>query len=646
MSQLEPNSLANFKFISRPKISEGGKKVAFLVKETAEDGEGYDSNIWIHEFEAGNSYQLTTSGRDEAFAWLGEEELLFASSRADETKGEEETDFYRINVTGGEATQAFSLPHPVSEFSWTGDGLIYKAPVDLADDGEEKEENEASCITIDEIPFWANGKGFTNKKRLHLFYFSEDMEGPKELVEGTITVEEFAFRGEKVAFVGREFTDKAPITNSLYVVDLKDNSDPVKLTEEDFQFRLVEFKKAGSLYVTMTDMEEAGINQNHQLYEYDLNDRELTLLTDGWDDSFSNSVLTDVRLGHGQGSTVDNGRFYFVSTGEGFSRLAALTASGNVEYLTIKSGSVDDFSVKNGRAVYVKLSPDHLQEVYTLSGSGETEKLTSLNDNCIQEGNFTLPKKFPVEREGVEIDSWILKPHEFDPEEKYPAVVEVHGGPKAVYGDVYFHEMQLLANNGYVVIFSNPRGSDGRGNQFADIRGQYGSRDYEDIMQVVDTALDRFSFIDRDSLGVTGGSYGGFMTNWIIGQTDRFKAAVSSRSISNWISKFNTTDIGYFFVADQQDGDPWENHQKLWQQSPLKYADRVETPTLFIHSREDYRCWEGEALQMFTALKYHGVPAKLCLFEGEDHNLSREGIPNNRYKRLKEMVDWFDKYLK
>ncbi len=165
-------------------------------------------------------------------------------------------------------------------------------------------------------------------------------------------------------------------------------------------------------------------------------------------------------------------------------------------------------------------------------------------------------------------------------------------------------------------------------------------------MEVMDVALDRFSFIDERRLGVTGGSYGGFMTNWIIGHTDRFDAAVSCRSISNWISKFNTTDIGYFFVADQQGGDPWKDHDKLWNQSPLKYGDRVDTPTLFIHSREDYRCWEGEGLQIFTALKYHGVPARLCLFEGENHELSRGGQPKNRIKRLEEMVDWFDSYLK
>jgi dipeptidyl aminopeptidase/acylaminoacyl peptidase len=136
------------------------------------------------------------------------------------------------------------------------------------------------------------------------------------------------------------------------------------------------------------------------------------------------------------------------------------------------------------------------------------------------------------------------------------------------------------------------------------------------------------------------------MTNWIIGHTDRFRAAVSQRSISNWVSKFCTTDIGYFFVEDQNQATPWSDVDVLWNASPLKYADRVKTPTLFIHSEQDYRCWVPEGIQMFTALKYHGIDARLCLFRGENHELSRSGKPKHRIRRLREMKEWFDTYLK
>lgn len=165
-------------------------------------------------------------------------------------------------------------------------------------------------------------------------------------------------------------------------------------------------------------------------------------------------------------------------------------------------------------------------------------------------------------------------------------------------------------------------------------------------MGFVDTVLAQYPSIDPERLGVAGGSYGGFMTNWIIGHTGRFKAAVSQRSISNWISMANTTDIGYYFVPDQIGADLWENTDKLWDASPLKYAGRVTTPTLFIHSEEDYRCWLVEGLQMFTALKYHGVEARLCMFRGENHELSRSGKPKHRIRRLQEISSWFARFLK
>ena len=155
----------------------------------------------------------------------------------------------------------------------------------------------------------------------------------------------------------------------------------------------------------------------------------------------------------------------------------------------------------------------------------------------------------------------------------------------------------------------------------------------------------KYDFIDEEKIGVTGGSYGGYMTNWIVGHTDYFKAAVTQRSISNWISKFNTTDIGYYFVGDQVDGNPWDDTEKLWDNSPLKYANNVKTPTLIIHSEEDLRCDVNQAYQFFTALKYFGVDAEMLLIKGENHDLSRSGKPKSRIKRLEAISDWFERKL-
>ena len=263
-----------------------------------------------------------------------------------------------------------------------------------------------------------------------------------------------------------------------------------------------------------------------------------------------------------------------------------------------------------------------------------------------------VPQYIATEREnGLVLDGWVLLPPETDGRSgggeraSLPGILNIHGGPKTVYSDVFFHEMQVWAHAGYAVFFCNPRGGDGRGNAFSDIRGQYGGIDYEDLMAFTDNVLSTFPVIDASRLGVTGGSYGGFMTNWIVGHTNRFAAAASQRSISNWTSMWGTTDIGYYFATDQTAAHPVTDQQKMWAQSPLAYADKVETPILFIHSDEDYRCWVPEAYQMFTAVKERGVDSRLCVFHGENHELSRSGTPRLRLRRLEEIQAWFDTYL-
>lgn len=203
-----------------------------------------------------------------------------------------------------------------------------------------------------------------------------------------------------------------------------------------------------------------------------------------------------------------------------------------------------------------------------------------------------------------------------------------------------------LAGQGYFVLFCNPRGSEGKGNDFAEIRGKYGTYDYDNLMQFTDLCIEKYPAIDSSRLGVTGGSYGGFLTNWIIGHTDRFKAAVSQRSIANWISFAGISDISISFGEDQMAADIWSNPEKMWWHSPLRYADKVTTPTLFIHSDQDYRCNISEGYQMFTALKRFGVDTRMCVFHGECHDLSRSGKPIHRKRRLWEITTWFDDRLK
>lgn len=215
-----------------------------------------------------------------------------------------------------------------------------------------------------------------------------------------------------------------------------------------------------------------------------------------------------------------------------------------------------------------------------------------------------------------------------------------------MFGTVFHHEMQMWANAGYFVFFTNPRGSDGFGTEFGDINGRYGTVDYDNLMEFTDYVLDHEPDIDRDRVGVTGGSYGGFMTNWIIGHTDRFKAAASQRSIANWISFEYMSDIGHTFTKNEQAAFASEDVDKLWFHSPIKYIGNCKTPTLFVHSEEDYRCNVAEGMEMFAALKVLGVDTRMLMVKGETHELSRSGRPRNRIVRMREILNWMDKYLK
>ncbi len=644
MKEICIEDFLDYKFLSDVSVSPGGDYAAFVVKE-AKGEEEYGSNIWIYDFGKEDLLQLTCSGKDQGVTWRENgEDLLFVSGRKKDDD-EEGTDVYQISVKGGEARKLLSLSREISEMKLAGNKLVYKAPVDISEEGKEDEEEEdGDYVVFDEIPFWANGKGITNKKREHLFVKDLEEGEEEELTPNALQVEEYDVSEGRAVFVGAKFVDKFPVSNAVYSVDLEGEK-PEKLTGKEWNFDLVQFIEEDRAVVSASDMEEYGLNQNKKLYGLDITRGEVTPLTPGRDKSIGNSVLTDVRLGGGRRSAVDGDKFYFVSTEGSSSYLDRIDREGNEERVVSEEGTVDFFDAEDGRVVYVSLRENRPQEVYT-RGEKEEKRITYLNEEPLSDKAVQNPEPFSVEREGVEIDAWIMKPKGFRQGEEYPTILEIHGGPKAAYSPQFFHEMQLLAGRGYAVVFSNPRGSSGKGNEFADIREEFGRTDYEDLMAVVDESVERFEFIDEEKLGVTGGSYGGYMTNWIIGQTDRFEAAVSQRSISNWISKFNTTDIGYFFVEDQQGSTPWEDYELLWDQSPLQFADRASTPTLFIHAKEDYRCWMAEALQMFTALKYQGVESRLCLFEGENHELSRGGKPENRKARLREMVDWFDKYLK
>ena len=464
-----------------------------------------------------------------------------------------------------------------------------------------------------------------------------------QLTEPPFNVAGFTVSDGRILYTGSRFTDVQTLRHGVYVWD---GGESRCLLEQDrYIVKLFDIWRDRAV-LCLTDGLSYGNGENGDFFIVPLSGGEPELLLRHSDRCVGSTVGTDCRLGAGSAWRVDGDTLYSISTVERSSRIESLDlATGEVRVLT-GEGSVEFLDAAAGRLVYLAFRGMRPGELYTLENGAE-KRLTHANDALIGSLELSVPE--PIEAvtgAPVPVQGWVMKPVGYEPGRKYPAILSIHGGPRLSYGGVFFHELQLWAAEGYFVLFCNPRGSEGRGNEFADIRGRFGSIDYEDIMGFTDTALELYPDIDPARLGVCGGSYGGFMTNWIIGHTDRFAAACSQRSIADWTGMEGTTDIGYYFAKGQTGASHRDDREKQWSQSPLRYADNVGTPTLFLHGELDFRCYKIEALAMFTALKLRGVDTRLCLFEGENHELSRSGRPRQRLKRLEEMLAWYNRYLK
>jgi dipeptidyl aminopeptidase/acylaminoacyl peptidase len=244
---------------------------------------------------------------------------------------------------------------------------------------------------------------------------------------------------------------------------------------------------------------------------------------------------------------------------------------------------------------------------------------------------------------GHTVEGWLMRPPGFREDTCYPMVLYIRGGSAGCWGYGFMHQFQALAAEGWVVVYVNQWGNGGYGEVFqGEASGHYGEREYLDLMEAVDYVLGEFPFVDAGRLGVTGGSQGGFLTNWIVCHSDRFKAAATQACISNWYSDYGTSDIGWTFGRYDMEGTPWGDEEKYMSMSPIRYASSVSTPTLVVHSDEDHRCSLEQAEQWFTALKVLGVPTRLVIFPGESHGIRG---PKHRVEKINHLIEWFKKYL-
>ena len=659
MKQIEIRDFLQHRYVSAPTFSPDGRFAAFVVQTPDVEGNTYKGDLWLLEVAAKQTRRLTCGGDAKRYLWTKEGTLLFPAVRDPAVKkkqeaGEPVSSWYEIDPEGGEAKLAFTLPLKTAELTAVdADRYVIRAPFDnTMPDLDALTEQERSELlqkkqkpayeVLEEAPFWSNGGGFTSGIRQRLYLYSRASGELQPLTDPWFHTMFYDVCGTKLAYKGYAWQGFRGVTKNsgIWLRDL-DSGETTCLLPEDTLFSSVfTLREDGSITLAASAGETWGSYQYPDIWQLSPDGSRRKLADYGYGIG-SGDVNSDARLGGGREQKQAGGKFYFVSTLDDSAVLRCLDENGVLSGDLTPKGSCDSFDVFGDHLLVCGFYDGLLAELY-LDG----ERVTFFNDAYLQERAAVTPEPHTVMNGETELHGWAMKPAGYEPGRKYPAILHIHGGPRTAFGAIHHHEMQVWANAGYFVFYCNPRGSEGRGDAFGDLLGKYGTIDYEDLMAFADEMLVRYPDADGSRFGVTGGSYGGFMTNWIIGHTDRFAAAVSQRSISNWIAFEHTSDIGHTFTYNNQGTLTRDNVEKLWEHSPLKYADRCKTPTLFIHADADYRCWMVEGISMFTALKMHGCEARMCLFHGESHELSRSGKPQNRIRRMEEILGWMDNYLK
>ncbi|MBR2825756.1 MAG: S9 family peptidase [Solobacterium sp.] len=653
LNPIELEDITKYRFPGNLQYSPDGKYLAFHVARADVKKNDYRRDVYL--VKDGHAEQVTHS--IDAQVLFFDDDTTLVLSRKNEEALPLSTPLYRLDVTGGEAQPWMNLPFPLAKLKKVKDNLYVAIGIIDANDPDAYKDNEETrkkkleelkkeedYHVVDEIPYWFNGVGYINKRRNALFVVdtSKGLE-VKRLTAPLFDVDGFDIEGNKVYYTGDIRKNNPKMYSKLFVYNVNTKKTDTIYGKLDHRLGEV-FVLNGQTYIHASDMKKYGINQTADLHKVTKNKLEKKYTPSV---GLHNSVGTDTMLGGGQTTYCDGKYYYTLATVKDHTELYRFDSSMKKKVLFNKQGVVPFFAVSKNKIALCYQDYNHVAEIYEMDINGNNlKKLTTLNEEMLKGRYIAKPNPIRYTSEGETLKGWVLLPQDFNPRKKYPAVLDIHGGPRTVYGETFFHEMQLWAAKGFVVFFTNIRGSDGRGDKFADIRGKYGTVDFKNLMDFTDAVLAKYPNIDKKRICETGGSYGGFMSNWIIGHTNRFCCVASQRSISNWTSFTFMADIGSYFGSDQCGAKSPFDNEALWDRSPLKYANQVKTPTLFIHSDEDFRCPLAEGMQMMQALAYRNVETRLVVFKGENHELSRGGKPVHRLRRLQEITDWFLKHTK
>ena len=654
--------LLHLKFISDPQISPDGSKVIFSVKTINEDKNQYNAHLFMANIRTRKVNPFTYGEvLDDQPRWSPNGEMI-AFLRTKES----DSQIWMIPSCGGEARKLTTLDQGSfgsPEWSPSGHKIAFEfRPADsqwttkAINERKDKGRSPPPRI-ITQLPYRKEGEGYLDHyQQIWVWDILSGESGPLTCGDWDNRDPVWSPDGLWLAFISNRSQNPqlTPFFEDIWRLPIE-GGDPLKLpTPNGYKWGLSWSPDGKHIaYIGTETQDDPWCTHNDRLWIVPLSPGHARCLTESLDRIAENVTLSDVR-GSGSQHPVwakDGGHLFHLISDRGSCRLQATDLKGNSSPLIANPEDIYGFSLnKNStRVAFLASDPTHPGEVHLLELGTNTStpiQLTELNTQFLSSIDISQPEeiKFPSP-DKTEIQGWILKPPHFEQNKKYPLVLYIHGGPAAQYGNTFFHEFQVLAARGFVILYTNPRGSLGRDESFATcIQGDWGHLDFQDLMAAADFGC-TLPYIDPEKSAVVGGSYGGFMTTWIVGNTHRFKCAISERGISNRHSAVGCNDFPPL-VDGYWPGNPWDQPDILWQQSPLRFAAAIDTPLLIIHSEGDWRCPISQAEQLFSALKKLNKETTFIRYPPETHHgLSRNGPPDLRLDRLHRIVDWLGNHL-
>ena len=656
------DDLYKFKLISEPVISPAGDLAVYCQHEVDKKTEKKYAHLWAVSLPNGKPRQITHGKHSDTSPHFSPDgkTIAFLSNREDEKQPQ----IYLLPTDGGEARKLTDLKGEIGSFSFSPDGKRLLVQFRAKDKGEierEKDEHKKKlgvvCREIDRVFFKEDGRGYLPKERFHLWIVDVKSGKAKQLTKGDKYDEwdpAWSPDGRTIAFCSNrsEDPDLDPDAIDIYLIpvsggEMKRIETPVGPKGSP------SFSPDGRL-IAYYGHEGKGMGwKNTRLWVVPADGKgKARCLTAKHDFNVSSWTINDMGSLPQVPPTwaSDGSAIYFQVAHHGNTVLKRADLDGNVEDVIAKTGVVGRFGFDRDqeRLLYFFGDMKDPGQIYLHDmESGKERVLTRANRALLSKIDLgNVEEVWFKGAAGNDLQGWIITPPGFDPGKKYPSILEIHGGPRVQYGNFFMHEFYYLAAQGYVVYFCNPRGGQGYGEEHSKaIWNDWGGADYADLMAWADH-VSKLPYIDPDRMGVTGGSYGGYMTNWIIGHTDRFQAAVTQRSVSNLLSMYGSSDFNWAFQEEFGNVPPWEDPENYLRQSPITYIGNAKTPTLVIHSENDLRCAIEQGEQVFVALKRLGVETKMIRFPDEPHGLSRNGRTDRRIARLTHIIAWFDRYLK